>query len=561
MRTPLLLRFHSAHVLNGDCPHSIFLRTFAKIWPVSKDLAKEEASSWQTTLSQWRTFQRRSVFQAILVGASVGIAIVAFRLLLGFFDNERQILYRFLLNRPGYAPLWLLALILIGFLVGSMSKRDPVIKGSGIPQIKAKLIGYLKGNWLTAFLFKFLGGILSIGAGLSLGKEGPSVQLGASLGNGISSLLKRGEFEERYLMTCGASAGLTAAFNAPIAGTVFALEELHKSFSPLLLVSAMSASVTSDLISSLFFGLKPIFDLSFIQTLSIGDYVFLLGLGIVLGFSGMAFNGCLVKALDCYDKLKIPQEFKPILPLLLSLPLGFLLPSVLSGGEGLIKSLNVTNYALWFILVLLAVKFTFTMFSYGSGTPGGIFMPILAVGALTGYAYGQITVRAFALNSGLVQTFAVLAMAGLFAATVKAPVTGILLITEMIGSFHHLLALSTVSLTAYVITELFGVEPIYDVLMDRIIHANKFERSAGGNNKIIFEAVVRLGSFLHGKRIKDIEWPLRCLVVSIKRGATEIIPRGNTKFLPGDRLEIIADESDYAEIYQKITEMTSEPKY
>ncbi|MCR4433721.1 MAG: ClC family H(+)/Cl(-) exchange transporter [Caldiserica bacterium] len=525
------------------------------------DSMKEEAPPWQTTLSKWKAFQKRSVIQAILVGALVGISIVAFRFLLGFLDSQRLALYRLFSQQVAFIPLWLLVLLILGFLVGSMVKKDPLISGSGIPQIKAKLIGFLKGNWLTTFLFKFIGGVLSIGAGLSLGKEGPSVQLGASLGNGISSLLKREIFEERYLMTCGASAGLTAAFNAPIAGTVFALEELHKSFSPLLLVSVMTASVTADLVSSLFFGLKPIFDLSFIQTLPIGDYIYLLGLGLFLGFLGMAFNEGLIKALNFYDRLKIKPEFRPILPLLLSLPLGFLLPLVLGGGEGLIKSLNVTNYALWFVIVLFISKFVFTLFSYGSGAPGGIFMPILTIGALAGYAYGQVMVSVFKLNPVLINTFAVLAMAGEFAATVKAPVTGILLITEMVGSFHYLLALSTVSLTAYVTTELFGVEPIYDVLMDRIVHANKFERSAGGNNKIIFEAVVRLGSFLHGKRIKDIEWPSRCLVVSIKRGTTEIIPRGNTKLLPGDRLEIIADEADYSEIYQRITEMTSEPKY
>ena len=135
-------------------------------------------------------------------------------------------------------------------LVGRLVKWEPMISGSGIPQVEGEVLGKLSQNWKRVLPAKFAGGFLCLLGGLSLGREGPSIQLGAMGGQGVSRLLDRGKTEERYLMTCGASAGLAAAFHAPLAGVMFALEEIHKGFSVSLLISVMTASVTADYICS-----------------------------------------------------------------------------------------------------------------------------------------------------------------------------------------------------------------------------------------------------------------------------------------------------------------------
>lgn len=178
---------------------------------------------------------------------------------------------------------WIISLIIIGYIVGLMVKAEPMISGSGIPQVEGVLLRKLDMTWWKVITGKFLGGVLSIGSGLSLGREGPSVQLGSAIGQGFSKIFKRINVEEKYLITSGASAGLAAAFNAPLAGAMFALEEVHKNFSPLILLSALSSALSADFIASGFFGLKPVFNFGNLASLPLQFYLYIILLGIILG--------------------------------------------------------------------------------------------------------------------------------------------------------------------------------------------------------------------------------------------------------------------------------------
>ncbi|SHF16374.1 H+/Cl-antiporter ClcA [Caldanaerobius fijiensis DSM 17918] len=521
---------------------------------------KAKGSITYKTLNEWINFRKQIIIEAFVAGVLAGGIITLFRYILDILGHVIENLYHILRANPVWIFAWAVFLILIGYIVGLILKEEPMVSGSGIPQVEGIITGYIKVNWLRTTLCKFLGGVLSIGAGLSLGREGPSIQLGAAIGQGLSRLLRRFRVEEKYLITCGASAGLAAAFNAPLAGVVFALEELHKNFSPLVLVSTMVASLTADFISSSFFGLKPLFDFSYLTIIPLEKYFYLLGLGVIIGISGVMFNTVLLKTQDIYGKMKIKSELKPLIPMLLSILVGLYLPGALGGGEGIINSLNNANYSLLFVMILLFGKFLFTMVSYGSGVPGGIFMPLLLIGALLGDAYGIGMSRIFHLNPAFIKDFAILAMAGNFAAIVKAPITGALLVTEMTGSFRHLLALSTVSITAYLVTDVFKSKPIYEALLERILKNKRAKITINEENKVLFEIAVCVGSLLDGKRIKDIEWPPHCLLVGIKRGTSELIPRGNTKILPGDYLVILTDESTFADLNEKLSIMATELK-
>jgi len=506
---------------------------------------KSKRSNTYTTLSYWNSFSLKLVWEGICVGALSGMLVVLYRILLEKADTMREGIYAYL-RVHGYVSIaaWFAILALIGIIIGVLVKKEPLISGSGIPQVKGVLLRQIKMDWLRVVVGKLIGGTLAIGAGLSLGREGPSIQLGAAAAQGFSRMLKRLKIEEKFLITSGASAGLSAAFNAPLAGVLFVLEEMHKNFSPLVLTTAMAASVTANFITQNIFGQGPIFDFHGITPLPLNYYLYIIILGVILGIFGALFNKSILKAQDMYGKQKwLPQQLRPILPLLAAGILGFVLPDVLGGGHKLIMSVSQGKFTLMVLLVLVGTKFLFTMMSYGSGAPGGIFLPLLSIGALIGCIYGNVAVRLFNLEPSFVNNFIILAMAGYFTAVVKSPVTGIVLITEMVGSFSHLLALTLVSMTSYLVTDILKSKPVYDMLFERMLKdkgKNGFSGEPG--KKALLEIAVCMGSALDGKMVKNINWPVNSLLVGVKRGESEIIPKGNTLILSGDYLVVLTDE-------------------
>jgi len=509
------------------------------------------------TLIHWEEFRKRIIVEGIITGFLVGLIIAILRYILEKTNILVITVYKILHTNPYLLTAWIIFLSLIGLLLGIIVKKEPMISGSGIPQVEGMIIGYIKVNWLRVLLLKLIGTILAIGAGLSLGREGPCVQIGSSIGQGISRLFGRFRVEEKYLITCGASAGLAAAFNAPLAGVIFALEELHKNFSPLVLISAMVSSLTSTFVAGKLLGIKPIFNFKNLAVMPLNNYLYLILLGIIIGLCGIVFNKTLLKTQDIYNMLKIKSYMKPILPLVISVAVGLWVPMAIGGGEGLVDTLSKNSFSLKFLILLLIVKFLFTMVSYGSGVPGGIFMPLLIIGSLIGNIYGTVIINIMHLNPIYIKDFIVFAMAGYFAAIVRAPITGSLLVTEMTGSFSHLLALSTVSITAYLSSDLFSNMPIYESLLERLpIKKKQKSITANKKRKTIFEMPVCVGSSLDGKKLKDISLPQNCLLVGIKRGTYELIPKGNTKILAGDYLIVLADEDKATEIREILLNMT-----
>ena len=525
-------------------------------------MKKPIENSTFSTMKHWYSFGLKLIFEGILIGIFTGFAVVFFRFSIEKIGNYYPIIYSYLKEKPYFIPILFLILILIGISIGFLIKKEPMIRGSGIPQVEGVLLRKTNMIWWRVLLGKLFGGILSIGAGLSLGREGPSVQIGASIGQGFSKIFKRIKIEENFLITSGASAGLAAAFNAPLAGVIFALEEIHKSFSSLILLSAVSASVTADFIASGFFGLKPIFNFKSMEVLPLKDYPYLLIVGAVIGLFGALFNYSLLKVKDLYVRQKfIPIIFRPVIPLLFAGILGFLYPQVLGGGNTLVTSLTQNNFGIKLLFILLVLKFAFTLFSYGSGAPGGIFLPLLVVGAITGNLLGIFFSHTFNLNPIYINNFIILAMAGYFAAIVKAPITGIVLIIEMTGSFSHLLSLSIVVFISYIFANLVGSKPIYESLLQRSLHNEEYASFIGeAKAKVVLEVPISIESSIEGKKIKDICWPNGCLLVGIKRGAEEIIPKGETTIYPGDYLVILTNENEVDKVMEKISEFSEGSK-
>ncbi|MDY4883017.1 MAG: ClC family H(+)/Cl(-) exchange transporter [Anaerovibrio sp.] len=422
----------------------------------------------------------RLILEGVGVGIAAGLSVGAFRYLLAVSGAFRQGLCEAVSiaaaqGRWLWPILYMSAFFIIAWLLAKIVAREPMCTGSGIPQVKGVLMGKMSMNWASVLVAKIAGGVLAIGAGMSLGREGPSVQLGACAGQGIGHLSQsfhRG-LEARNLLVAGAGAGLAAAFNAPLAGVIFGLEELQRTFSAAALLVSITAAVTATAVTGLFFGSSPVFSLGYLLPMPLDMLGWLAGLGLFVGTLGRMFNPSLLWAQDFYERLGVKGMYKPLLPLLLAACLGFVLPEILGGGSHLVDALAVESYSLAFLCLLFAGKFLFTMLCFGSGVPGGIFLPMLVLGALGGAIFGNLLAGAGLFPAMYLPDMIVFGMAAYFAVVAKSPVTGSVLIMEMTGSFQHMLALLIVSLSAYAVSDLTGGRPVYVQLLGRMLRKNK----------------------------------------------------------------------------------------
>jgi H+/Cl- antiporter ClcA len=511
-------------------------------------------SSISRLLKVSQSMQYRLIIEGAGVGLISGAVVSFYRWILAHAEQFSKWMYTAVKTSWVWMVLVFLGLVVLGIVCGFLVRSEPMIKGSGIPQVEGELLGYFNPSWWKVLLKKFAGGVIAIGAGLSLGREGPSIQLGASVGKGLSNVFHRIKFEEKYLMTCGASAGLAAAFNAPLAGVMFAMEEVHKSFSPNVMLSAMAAAIAGDLVSKSIFGMSSVFDTVPTDALPMRFYLLLVVLGCVLGIFGAVYNKTLLKTQDLYQRIPIPDWVKPVIPFLLAGLLGMMLPAVLGGGHGIITGLIENKYLIGSIALLLVVKFVFSMVSFGSGVPGGIFFPLLVLGALVGVLFGKVSVLYFGLPEMFVVKFMLLGMVGLFTAIVRAPVTGIILIVEMSGSLSHLLALTVVTIFSYVVATALGAKPIYESLLERM--TGKGADVARGE-KVLVRMVVNQASRAQGRSMRQLRFPKNCLVVSIDRLGEEVIPDGSTQIHAGDVVMIMCDQKDEPKIRETVSRIFS----
>lgn len=499
------------------------------------------------------------LIKSIVVGIAAGSVAVLFRFALTYAEQISFGMYNFVRNHLIYTPFLIIGLCAAGYLIGFLISKNHMISGSGIPQVKGILIGYFmdRKSWINTLCTKFIGGTVAILAGLSLGREGPSIQLGASVAEGIGKKIGKNRMERKVLMASGASAGLAAAFNAPLAGVIFSLEEIFKYFSPIILLSTMSAAVAADFISKQFFGMQPVFKFAVYDAIPLKSYWIIIILGVVLGIMGAIYNYVLLKTQKLYKMTHfLPPRVKTMIPFVTAGILGIVFPVVLGGGHRVLEEINMTN-GIKLMILIFVMKFIFSMISFGSGTPGGIFFPLLILGGIIGAVFGKIAIIYFGCDQALFYNFVILAMAGYFTAIVKAPITGIVLIMEMTGSFNHMLSLTVVSITAYVVTDLLKSPPIYDALLDNLTAKENNGYEQENNKKVIVELIVQHGSLLENQQVKHIKWPHKALLVNVKRGKTEILPKGDTDIKVGDYLSVLTDINNESKIRKKLQEINT----
>jgi H+/Cl- antiporter ClcA len=486
----------------------------------------------------------KMIFYGILVGIFASVVTVCYRFMLQYAESILFNVIGFTKGNLAYMTLWCVCLLILAYVVSKIVAWEGMCSGSGIPQVQGELKGYFDVNWWKLLISKMVGGALCIIGGLSLGREGPSVQLGAMAGKGLAKLTKQNKTKERYMITCGAGAGLAAAFNAPIAGVIFALEEIQKNFSASMLVCVLSGCVTADFISKNAFGLSPVFHFDVPDVIPLRYYGFLLVFGAILGLSGVLYSTLLLKGQDFYGKLKkIRPEIRMMIPFLCAGVLAYVLPDVLAGGHAMIELVYNECPVLSVLVLLLVVKSLFSAISFGSSAPGGIFFPLLIVGAYVGAIYGSIVCDIFGISKVYLASFIILGMAGFFTAIVRAPITGIILIAEMTGGFEHLLPLAVVTIVAYMIAHLTDVEPIYESLLERnIVKAGKSENNPDKQGTVLLTFIVGAECIARDEMMANLPWPEHSVIAGIRRGPIEMVPRGDTIIRSGDMLIVVAEK-------------------
>jgi CIC family chloride channel protein len=424
-----------------------------------------------TTGLQSHEVKRRHILpKALVVGVVAGLIASGFRMLLQFCEIGRIAWIQRLPLAWGLLAALAIGALGSGFGLWLVRRFAPETAGSGIPDLKSVVLGEKQLLWKRVLPVKFLSGVAGIGAGLTLGREGPTVQMGGATGLMVSTWfrVKRGEGERKALVSAGAAAGLAAAFNAPLAGMIFVLEELTGSFTPVVFVASFLAAVSADVVCRVVTGETPVFALHGMPGPSLHTLPVAALLGIMAGFAGVGFNRGLLKSLDLFDRLRHwpPFAVGACAGLVIGLA-AWIYPLVSGSGAVLSEKAIAGEIPLKWMLVLLAVRFVLTMVSYGCGAAGGIFAPLLVLGSLGGLAMGAGVHAVLPGWAAFPETFAVIGMGALFTATVRAPLTGIVLMIELTGEYGFMLPLLVSCFAAYGIAEAMGDRPIYEALRER----------------------------------------------------------------------------------------------
>jgi CIC family chloride channel protein len=412
----------------------------------------------------------------LIAGAATGLMTAVFRLLLERAADLRAIA---IVNAQSFALAGFLLVVMItaalSLAAAWMVRRlAPHATGSGIPQVEAVLHGVIPpaGHGLAAV--KFAGGLLALGSGLVLGREGPSVQMGAAVSFGIGRLFGRKWTDCRVMLASGAGAGLATAFNAPSAGAVFVLEELVQRFEHRIAVAALGAAGSAIAVARLIIGHQPDFQVATFLEPGMLSWPLFGVLGGLAGLLAVGYNRSILGALAVADASSrwLPVEGRAALIGALIGAVAWFAPGLVGGGDDLTQQILSGGAVLAAVPAIFALRFMLGAASYAAGTPGGLFAPMLVLGAQIGLVFGALCGKLPFVELPP-EAFAVVGMAAFFSGVVRAPLTGIILVGEMTGSTTLLVPMIFASFSALLAAALLRDRPIYDALRDRTIRLDE----------------------------------------------------------------------------------------
>ena len=436
------------------------------------------------------------LLMAAVVGTLAGLIGVAFEKSVNWVQNLR--IGALVEVADHWSLLWPLDFILSALLamVGYFLVRRfaPEAGGSGIPEIEGALEELRPVRWWRVLPVKFIGGMGTLGAGMVLGREGPMVQLGGNLGRMVVDVFRMRSPEARHtLLATGAAAGLSAAFNAPLAGILFIIEEMRPQFryNLISIKAVFTGVIMATIVFRIFNGDKAVIEVGKLSNAPVNTLWLYLILGMIFGCVGPLFNTLVLRTQDMFQRLHGGNIKKWVL--IGGLiggscgVLGLIQPAASGGGFNLIPIAAAGNFSVGLLLFIFIARVITTLLCFSSGAPGGIFAPMLALGTLLGTAFGMAATPlfpAYHLDAG---TFAIAGMGALLAASVRAPLTGIVLVLEMTDNYQLILPMIITCLGATLLAQFLGGKPLYSTILQRTLAKQKAEQEAkaqpvGGEN-------------------------------------------------------------------------------
>jgi len=381
---------------------------------------------------------------AVFVGLAGGFGAVGFRYLIDFFQaafyGSEGNLIDIISSTPWYLRILIPALggLIVGPLVYFFAREA---KGHGVPEVM-EAVALKSGIIRKRIVFiKSLASAICIASGGSVGREGPIVQIGSAIGSTIGQILKVSGDRIRTLVGCGAAAGIAATFNAPIAGSMFALEIILGDFALATFSPIVISSVTATAISRHFLGNAPAIIVPTYQLISAWEFPLYVSLGLFCAVLGVTFTTVLYRFEDLFENLKFPEYLKAVLGGFIIGIMGLLFPHILGVGYGAIDLCLLEKLSWWIMLLLVFFKILSTSITIGSGGSGGIFAPSLFLGAMAGGFFGSVVHSLFPNITATPGAYGIVGMGAIVSATTHGPLTAILMLFEMTGNYKIILPL------------------------------------------------------------------------------------------------------------------------
>ena len=493
------------------------------------------------------------MYYGVLCGAVTGALIFLFKLAAKKAEELSRFIYAQASDNPLYTALIFLLLGGAAMLMYLLHKLTPECKGGGIPRSEGVLRGVLSFRWLRTLLSTFFGSMISFVCGLPLGSEGPAVLMGTSVGAMCGGISRNRSTWSRYVMTGGAGAGFAVATGAPLSGILFALEEIHKRFTPMLVLtvstSVVSATCINQLLCSAFGISASLFHLESLAGFALSDIGYLLVFGLILAIgvgifdASIAYFGRLTKKIGKY----LTAPIKLVLIFVITGILAFSFGDALYSGHHTIEEVMHNDKTALFLLLVFAARLIMMLFVTDSGVTGGIFIPTLAIGAAFAALVSKLLL-AMGMQEALFPTAVFLGMCAFIGGTLRAPLTASVLFIELTGQYSNLLFVALVVFTVSFVTEILNQVPFYDRALENMEHVQN-----AGKTPVIayFEMKISHDSFVVGKAVRDILWPSASVVISVKRAdeaKNDMDNDGEKKLYVGDTIVLRARFFDENEI-------------
>lgn len=535
---------------NGSCLFMVWnkitvLWTKIKNWKTVRDW-----HIWKLKLVDARLY-----FVSMFVGLLTGLVAVPYHYLLYYLLDLRS---DFFASRPAWywhIPLFLLfwgVLIFVAHLV----KKMPLISGGGIPQTRGVINGrIIYKHPFKEMISKFVGGILSFSTGLSLGREGPSVQIGSYIGSLVSRWTRILQGERKQLLAAGAGAGLAAAFAAPLASSLIVIESIERFDAPKTAITTLLAGVVAGAVASLVFPINP-YHLIQVSEPTLTFFIqmkYFIILAVIISICGKIYSTIMISFKRVYARVDSPIYIKMLYLVLVAYIISLMQVNLTGGGEQFLlnQAQNGSTDIMWVLAVML-LHFGFSVCSISSGLPGGNFIPTLVTGGLLGQFVGLVAVKYGIIEHENVTYVMLISMSAFLVAIERTPLTAIVLITEITGHFEVFYPSVVVGGLTYYFTELLQMKPFNVTLYEDMINAPDFQEE----KRYTLAVEIMTGSYFDGKMVDELSLPERCVIINVHRDGKNLVPTG-TSLIPGDQIQIEMDSQDIEKLYEPLVSMAN----